>query len=68
MFNSREPKKLNESATLEEAIRFMNELSVKLHNLSLRQSGIDPDDIPSPYDLSKGARWTQEGGPKRPNY
>lgn len=53
MFNARYAKQLPKDASLEEVIEFMNELSVKIHNTSLRQSGIDPYEEPKPYDLSR---------------
>ena len=68
MFKARYAKQLEKDASLEEVIQFMNELSEKLHNTSLRQSGIDPHDTRGGYDLSDRPLWTREGGGKRPNY
>lgn len=49
-------KELDKSASLEEVIEFMNELSEKIYHNKLRTHDIDPHEQRSAYDLQRNAR------------
>ena len=51
-------KELDKSASLEEVIEFMNELSKKIYENRLRTHGIVPNEERSAYDLSRNSRRT----------
>lgn len=53
MFNKKMYNELDKSASLEEIIEFVNELSKLIHHRKLESMGINPHENHNPYDLNR---------------
>ena len=56
MFNKKMYNELDKSASLEEIIEFVNELSKLIHHRKLESLGINPNEHRNAYDLGRNSR------------